>query len=266
MKYKIAHFADVHWRGLSRHDEYKRAFKDAFKTMKAEKVDAIVVVGDIVHSKTQGISPELIDCLCWWFRSLSEIAPTYVTLGNHDGLIMNKDREDAISPIIRALDLPGLKLIKNSESFEHGELLFSNFSCFDEESWEKLSPASEKINVALYHGAVRGSKTDIDWELDGEVDIGLFQGFDFVLLGDIHKSQYLDEENRVAYCGSSIQQNYGETPDKGFMIWSINSKDEYESKHHRIKHDRPFHTVPWMGTVPATLDAADDFQTIRDSE
>ena len=46
---------------------------------------------------------------------MNDIAPTYVTLGNHDGLILNKDREDAISPIIRALNLPNLHLIKMTE-------------------------------------------------------------------------------------------------------------------------------------------------------
>ena len=56
MAYKIAHMADVHWRGLTRHDEYKRSFNDAFDKMRAEQVDAIFVVGDIVHSKTQGLS------------------------------------------------------------------------------------------------------------------------------------------------------------------------------------------------------------------
>ena len=66
MKYKFAHFADVHWRGLTKHDEYRRSFNDAFLKLRAEKVDAIFIVGDIVHSKTQGISPELIDNLCWW--------------------------------------------------------------------------------------------------------------------------------------------------------------------------------------------------------
>ena len=96
MKYKFAHFGDVHWRGLTRHEEYKRSFEDAFKTLRKEKVDGIFIAGDIVHSKTQGISPELIDSLCWWFREMSKICPVYVTLGNHDGLIMNKDREDAI--------------------------------------------------------------------------------------------------------------------------------------------------------------------------
>ena len=259
MKYKFAHFADVHWRGLSRHDEYIRAFKRAFDGLRKENVDAIFIVGDIVHSKTQGISPELIDSLCWWFREMNDIAPTYITLGNHDGLILNKDREDAISPIIRALNLPNLHLIKNTEKFSHNdEIELVNFSCFDEESWDKISPTKNKINIALFHGAVRGSKTDIDWELDGEVEAKMFSEYDFVFLGDIHKHQFLDEENRIAYCGSTIQQNFGETPDKGYLLWEIDSSDVYSTTHVPVYNDTPFVTIDWMGTVTETLDVADE--------
>ena len=258
-KYKFAHFADVHWRGLTRHSEYKRAFSNAFETLRNEAVDAIFIAGDIVHSKTQGISPELIDSLCWWFRNLEEIAPTYVALGNHDGLIMNKDREDAISPIVRALNLPELFLLKNSVNIKvEDKFNVSNFSCFDEDSWEKLKIDPDRINIALYHGAVRGSLTDIDWELDGEVEASMFSGYDFIFLGDIHKQQYLDKEKRIAYCGSTIQQNYGETPDKGFMIWEICDKNNYSSKHVKVVHDRPFVTIDWKGSVNKTLDEADN--------
>ena len=132
MKYKFAHFADVHWRGLSRHDEYRRSFERAFRMLREQEVDAIFIAGDIVHSKTQGISPELIDSLVWWFKGLAAIAPTYITLGNHDGLILNKDREDAISPIIRALDIPDLHLIKMTEKVPYDDRIeLSNFSCFE---------------------------------------------------------------------------------------------------------------------------------------
>ena len=71
--------------------------------------------------------------------------------------------------------------------------------------------------------------TDIDWELDGEVDISIFSGYDFVFLGDIHKLQYLDHEKRIAYPGSTIQQNYGEDPGKGFLFWEIEDKDNFRS-------------------------------------
>ena len=43
MSYKFAHLADIHWRGLSRHEEYKRAFSNAFKLIKEQNVDAIFV-------------------------------------------------------------------------------------------------------------------------------------------------------------------------------------------------------------------------------
>ena len=107
---RIIHIADVHWRGLSRHEEYILAFKDFFKKAKALKPDIIYVGGDIVHSKTQGISPELIQCLSWWFNEMAKIAPTHVILGNHDGLILNKDRQDTISPILKALNNPRIHL------------------------------------------------------------------------------------------------------------------------------------------------------------
>ena len=102
---KVAHFGDVHWRSLSRHQEYKNSFIDAFASLRDLKPDVILIAGDIVHSKTQGISPELINHLVWWFRELAEIAEVHVTLGNHDSLVLNPDREDAISPIINAITL-----------------------------------------------------------------------------------------------------------------------------------------------------------------
>ena len=111
---KILHIADVHWRGLSRHQEYILVFKRLFKKAKQLKPDIIYIGGDIVHSKTQGISPELIDCLCWWFTEMAKIAPTHVILGNHDGLILNKDRQDAITPIIDALNNDNIYLYKES--------------------------------------------------------------------------------------------------------------------------------------------------------
>ena len=258
MTYKFAHFADVHWRGLTRHKEYRRSFEDAFDKMRRENLDGIFIVGDIVHSKTQGISPELIDNLCWWFNEMASIAPVYVTLGNHDGLIMNKDREDAISPIVRAINNPNIFLSKHSEVFFVGDdIAVTNFSCFDEENWEKFKPKRGKINIALFHGAVTGSETDINWELDGEVDEGFFKGFDFAFLGDIHKHQYLDKEKRISYCGSTIQQNFGEDPGKGFMIWEIDSKKKFSSRHVEVLHDMPYVTIDWKGNVGETLDEAE---------
>ena len=192
---RVIHLADVHWRGMSRHDEYRDAFEKFFEQARELKPDLIYVGGDIFHSKTQGISPELIDCLIWWFRNLAEIAPTHIILGNHDGIMTNLDRQDAISPVISALDNPRIHLYKKSGCYPTGIPGFNwcVFSCFDEKSWPKVKPIKDEINIAVYHGAVWGSKTDVDWKIEGEVSVDFFSGYEFAMLGDIHRCQALDE-------------------------------------------------------------------------
>jgi len=258
MTYKFVHLADVHWRGLTRHAEYKQSFMDAFEKMRLEEPDAIFVVGDIVHSKTQGISPELISSLTWWFKELDSIAPTYVSLGNHDGLILNKDREDAVTPIVKALGLPRINLLKGASKFEYDSNIdISNFCPFDEESWPSIKPTDDKINIALFHGPVNGCKTDDEWKIESAVNLPFFKGYDFAFLGDIHKRQSMDAQGRIVYCGSTIQQNFGESLDKGFTVWTIENADFFESRHVNVQHDNPFVTVDWKGTIDSTLDEAE---------
>jgi len=218
----------------------------------------IFIGGDIVHSKTQGISPELIDCLSWWFTEMSKIAPTHVILGNHDGLILNKDRQDAITPIINALNNPLIHLYKESGVYPTGipGINWCVFSCFDEEGWNRVKPVPGEINIATFHGSVRGSKTDSEWALESDVDSDLFKDYDFTFLGDIHKHQYIDPDRRIAYPGSTIQQNYGEDTGKGFIFWEIDSRDAYKSTFYEVPHRQPFITIDWMGSVSDTVKSA----------
>ena len=110
----IAHIADVHWRGLSRHDEYREVFSSFIKECKKNRVEHIFVGGDIFHTKTSGISPEYIDQLTWWLESMSEVAKVHLTLGNHDGNLTNLTRQDAVSPIVQALNNKNVFLYKKS--------------------------------------------------------------------------------------------------------------------------------------------------------
>jgi DNA repair exonuclease SbcCD ATPase subunit len=255
MVFKCAHISDVHWRGLKRHDEYKKIFADLFNKLYEIKPNIIFIGGDIVHTKTQGISPEVIEMLHWWFESLASIAPTHVILGNHDGLILNKNRQDAITPIVQALNNENVFLYKKSGVYNTGIEGFNwcVYSCFDEENWVNVKPVKNQINIGCFHGAVWGSKTDVDWELEGEVSRSFFDECDFTFLGDIHKFQYLDEEKRIAYPGSTIQQNYGEDIKKGFLLWEINNKFDYNSTFISIENPHPFVTIPWKSSVKDTI-------------
>ena len=254
---KIAHFGDVHWRSLTRHEEYRKSFENAFEKLRTLKPDYILIAGDIVHSKTQGISPELISNLTWWFREMSKIAEVHVTLGNHDGLILNPDREDAISPIINAIDDSNIRLYKKSGIYQlSDEYNLCVFSCFDEDGWQNVKPEPGKVNIATFHGPVNGSHTDENWNLEGSVNVSFFDGFDYTLLGDIHKQQFITP--KMAYCGSTIQQNYGELPGKGFLFWAIEGQ-EFKAKHIPVDHIFPFVTLEYENDIDSIQSQAEKF-------
>ncbi len=241
---KIAHIADTHIKNLKYHYEYRSVFQQLYEKLRNEEVDYIVHCGDIAHTKTQ-ISPEFVELCTDFFRNLAAIAPTYIILGNHDGNLKNSSRQDALTPIVDALNCNRLHLLKNSgEVIVDDSLTLNVLSVFDQDNWVQPSDDS-KINIALYHGAISGVSTDIGWVMDhGEHDVGIFEGHDFALLGDIHKTnQVLDHEGRVRYCGSTVQQNHGETNDKGFLIWDIRSKDDFTVKHHVLLNPKPFITI-----------------------
>ena len=241
---KIAHIADTHIRNLKYHEEYRAAFANMYEILREQNVDYIVHCGDIAHTKTQ-ISPEFVEMAASFFKNLGDIAPTYIILGNHDGNLKNSGRQDAITPIVDALQHDNLHLLKNAGENEIGNNVVLNvLSVFDEDNWVKPTQ-EDKINIALYHGAVSGVTTDTGWIMDhGDHDVSVFEDFDYAMLGDIHKTnQILDHDGRVRYCGSTIQQNHGETDDKGFLLWEIENKDDFKVEHYVLKNPKPFVTI-----------------------
>lgn len=190
---RICHIADVHIRGLSRHDEIRTVFTELAEQCKKQVVDHIFVGGDTFHTKTQGISPEVIDLLSWWFKTLASIAPVHIILGNHDCNLVNPSRQDAISPIVSALNDSRVHLYKHSGVFQFAPgYNWCIYSLLDEENWPNVKPVPGDVNIACFHGAVWGAKTETDWEIEEGMKVDFFKEYDFVFLGDIHKFQYLD--------------------------------------------------------------------------
>ena len=162
---KFAHIADTHIRNLKYQKEYRAVFEKLYETLKDEQVDYIVHCGDIAHTKTQ-ISPEFVELCSDFFRNLASIAPTYIILGNHDGNLKNSSRQDALTPIAEALDLPDLHLLKQSGEVDlEGGFCLNVLSVFDEENW--VTPSDDdKVNIALYHGSISGVETDTGWVME----------------------------------------------------------------------------------------------------
>jgi len=241
---KFAHIADTHIKNLKYHTEYKTVFNKMYETLLNEKVDYIIHCGDIAHTKTQ-ISPEFVEMAADFFINLAAIAPTYIILGNHDGNLTNDNRQDALSPIVNALGIENLHLLKKSgETKLKDNFSLNVLSVFDEEGWVKPSDPNA-INIALYHGSISGVRTDTGFILEhADHDISIFDGHDYAFLGDIHKTnQILDNDGKIRYPGSTLQQNHGETNDKGFLIWNIQDKLSFDCQHVLIPNPNPFITV-----------------------
>jgi DNA repair exonuclease SbcCD nuclease subunit len=60
------------------------------------------------------------------------------------------------------------------------------------------------------------------YESKGGLSVEDFKGYDYVLLGDIHRHQYLNEEKTIAYASSLISQNFSENDIyHGYILWDI---------------------------------------------
>lgn len=241
---KIIHIADVHIRNLRRHTEYEIQFDKLYSLIKTE-LDAgtiICVAGDIVHTKTD-MSPELIAVTSKFLSSLANLAPTIIIAGNHDANLNNPDRLDAISPIVDNLNHKNLFYFKDTGLYKLGDAIFSVLSVFDTPDKFILADDIDTslTKIALYHGPVTNSVTNLGFNIHGVVSAKTFSGFDYTLLGDIHLHQYLDDNKTIAYPSSLIQQNFGEGYDNhGVIIWDIKNRS---SKFVNLDNDYGFHTL-----------------------
>lgn len=247
---KIIHISDIHIRQYKRYDEYESVFDNLYKEIQyiLSKYKCIcIVTGDLVHSKTD-ISPELIIMTSNFLKSLQALVYTIVIPGNHDANLFNSNRVDTLTPIIDLLQCDNLYYMKNNGLFTINNICFSHMSVFSEMNQYKLANEIDDkyYKIALFHGAVNGSKSE-NYTLSGKISVDFFNGFDFVMLGDIHLQQTLQKYNKkkrlpeIQYAGSLICQNYGEHPtNHGILVWDLETRTPEFVK---IQNDYGYYTI-----------------------
>ncbi len=226
---RIVHLADIHIRLFKRHDEYRECFETLYNQLRQEDLadSVIVVAGDILHAKTD-MSPEMVVMATQFLKSLSDIAPTFIIAGNHDLNLSNMNRLDSLTPLVESINHPNLYYLKHSGVYTVSDTDFAVYSILDDkEMWPTHKDCTSRRKVALYHGPVHGAQTDARYVITNRhVEVSAFNGFDMVLLGDIHKYQILQERSEgkpiVVYSSSLIQQNHGESVDNhGWCLWDM---------------------------------------------
>ena len=224
---KIFHISDIHVYNYQRHEEYIEVFEKLYKIIEERMTPNSIIFlgGDIVHSKTN-MSPELFSVVSNLLSTLCNMLPTIVILGNHDLNLNNKTRLDALTPIINTLNLPTLHFLNETNVYQYEQIGFSLLHVKDK--IENVIPAKSfdaETKILMYHGPVKNSATAYGYLLEGNyLDVLEHADYDYILLGDIHKHQYLNLEKTAAYPSSLIQQNFGEDLTHGIIEWDLNKK------------------------------------------
>lgn len=220
--------ADIHIRLSSeRHAEYREVFERLYTVLQEDTEKAITVIcGDILHSKTE-LSPECVDLTIELIKNLSGIMDVIIIMGNHDGNLSNKTKLDSLSPLVREIKgKHNIHYLLNSGIYRYNNINFGVSSIFDDQfikSEDILD--TDNLKIGLYHGCLNSCETDVGVRLNSELSIEAFDGYDYVLLGDIHRFQYMDKNERICYPSSLIQQNYGESLNNhGIVIWDLENE------------------------------------------
>ncbi len=248
LKY-IHHISDIQIRNLKRHREYEEVFERTYEEVKKNADNSVVYIGgDIAHSKTD-MSPELVHQLSNLFKNLADICPTIIIAGNHDCNLNNLNRMDVLTPIVNNLNHSDLHYLKDSGVYKCADVSFVVWDCWSKEEDFILSDEVEgDTKVVLFHGTVDRAQTDLGFFLPSDVHIDKFKGYDLGLLGDIHKKQFLNKEETIAYCGSLVQQNHGEGLSHGYLLWDVK---ERKSEYIEIPNDYGYYTLDIdKGVVP----------------
>ena len=256
-KLKIAHVSDIHIFNRRYHKEFNKVSKRLYNKVAKARPNYILVSGDVFHVKGT-MSPEAVQIAGDFFRSLADIAPTIVTIGNHDCLQSNTGRLDSISPVINALNHPDLTYAKYSQVIDlDDDYDLTVLGILDEEEWDNHKPRDNgKTHLVTFHGSVTGVVSDTGWVLEhGDIEAEIIQRYDYGLLGDIHETQAVDSEGKFRYAGSLCQNNHGEKNNKGFLMWEFGPDDFWSYKHHYIPNPKPFMTIELTekGNLPRNL-------------
>jgi len=227
---RIIHLSDIHIRMNERHEEYRQCFNELYKKLETydKNTSIIVITGDILNERT-GLSAETIILCTEFLKRLASILKTVLIAGNHDGYLNSSQKIDIISGILYDKKIFNLYYLKYSGIYTFNNLTFGVSSIFEDNfiKAEQIYDVNQ-IKIALYHGSVGNFKLQNLMISKGEKTIEDFKGYDYVLLGDIHHHQYLNEEKTIAYASSLICQTYGEVGEHGYILWNLaNKSSEY---------------------------------------
>ncbi len=255
---KLIHISDLHIgkrvSEFSMLEDQRVILSQILAAVKQEQADGVLVAGDIYDKPVP--SAEAVQVFDEFLTRLAEMeTPVFVVSGNHDsaervafGARLMSGRGVYVSPVYDG-DVTNFTM-KDS----HGEvvvyllpfvkpaLVRHVFENEDPGSYQDavriavdhMNVDPNKRNVLVAHQFVTGAfRCDSEEVLVGgldNVDVSVFDAFDYVALGHIHSPQHVGRET-VRYCGTPLKYSFSETEqEKSMTVVELKEKGSVEIK------------------------------------
>ncbi len=233
---KLLHLSDLHLgkrlHEMSLLEDQAYILEEILQIAEAERPDAVVVAGDVYD---KAVPPaEAVELLDGFLSRMAQGRPVFVLSGNHDsperlafGGRLMAGSGVYLSPVFRGGEtpvtledpwgpvdihlLPFLKPVQARRAFPEAEI--ESYTDAVRAAVAHMPADWGRRNVLVTHqfvtGAVPSESEDLTVGGADNVDAAVFDGFDYVALGHIHRAQNVGSP-RIRYCGTPLKYAFSE--------------------------------------------------------
>lgn len=237
---KLFHLSDLHL-GLRLHDfslleDQEYILKKILALADEEKPDGVIIAGDIFDSAVPAV--EAVRLFDSFLVSLSSRGvQVYIISGNHDsaarvsfgarlmdtsGIHIAGPYTGTVRPMtfrdefgmVNFWPLPFIKPTSVKQAFPDASVGSWNDALQVAVEAMELDPAQRNVLIAhqFVTGSTRTNSEQINVGGADNVDVSVFDGFDYVALGHLHSPQNCGSKN-VRYCGTPLKYSFSEVRD-----------------------------------------------------
>lgn len=238
---KLFHLSDLHLgkrvNGFSMIEDQKYILQQILKYIEEEQPDGVLIAGDVYDKSVPSI--EAIDLLDNFLTKLMEMhVATFIISGNHDsperlgfaaklirptniritqaydGTVKPEKLWDDYGPL-NIYMLPFIKPLHVRMAYPESDITTYTEALKEAISHMKIDPKQRNILIAhqFVTGAMRTDSEEISLGGSDNVDVRVFDPFDYVALGHIHRAQRLTRDT-VRYSGTPLKYSFSEFRDK----------------------------------------------------
>lgn len=262
MAFKFLHMADIHFgagrrltpKSLDYLDRHKAILEKTLRVAVKEKVDFILVSGDIFESA--GTTIEELLAAFEFFNMAGEIAPTVVTAGNHDELSVGAFQ----TAWMELLNVPNVTFISKPQVVTVGHkggpshiAAIPWTGLKDQEQFDQLlyqHAGIGEVEIMMLHECFIGITLDSGLVSKGGVKIPSIPSIRYYALGDIHKHQRVQLPN-AWYSGAPMQYNFGDQLPKGVIVVEVTDDKIYTPRFIEIPAHIELHNITSLKQIPA---------------